>query len=306
MSSRQSSVPATDPLASFDIDIDTDELPDDIAELVADVENPAEGFFGPGSVMWRVNRENTLFLVGVSSILLQVGHPMVSAAGVEHSNFDEDLVGRFERTFDIVDTIVFGDVETAVEAAIIVRRMHEAVMGELPHDAGRFETGEDYYANRPDLLLWVHATLIDQSLVGYETYVGDLTEQERERYYEQSQIFGQLMGVPANAYPETLAEFYDYYEQAVEDNIAIGEAGNDVVGTLFDQLGPLAPVARLLGAGTMPEGARAEFEPFGLTLTPIRRQLFDGFARAVQAIPLRLLPAKIRYREKFRLFGRHE
>ncbi|AQL43138.1 hypothetical protein BV210_10610 [Halorientalis sp. IM1011] len=298
--------PTSDPLADFGIEVDADEMPDDIADLVADVDDPATGFFGPCSVMWRVNRENALFLVGVSSVLLQVGHPMVSAAGIEHSDFDEDLMGRFERTFDIVDTIVFGDVETAVEAAMIVRRMHESVVGELPGDAGRFEAGDGYYAERPDLMLWVHATLIDQSLVGYETYVDDLTDAERERYYEQSQIFGRLMGVPAEAYPETLADFYDYYERAIETDLAIGEAGEDVVETLFDQLGPLAPVARVLGAGSMPAGAREEFEQFGLTMTPTRKRLFDVFTRSIRAVPLWALPDSVRYREKFRLFGRHE
>ncbi|MDY7082916.1 MAG: oxygenase MpaB family protein [Halobacteria archaeon] len=100
--------PDYDPLSEFDGEwgVDLDDLPDDIAELAAEVDNPKDGFFGPGSVMWKVNQENALFLAGVSAVLLQVAHPMVSAAGVEHSDFDEDLFGRFETTFDIVDTIL--------------------------------------------------------------------------------------------------------------------------------------------------------------------------------------------------------
>lgn len=292
--------PTRDPLAGFDVEVDVTKPPEDIRELIeSEVDDPNHGFFGPGTVMWRVNQENTIFLAGTAAVLLQVAHPMVSAAGVQHSDYDEDLVGRFERTFDIVDTIVFGDQDTAVEAAMIVRRIHDDVVGELPGDAGRFREGDDYHANRPDLLYWVHATLIDQSIAGYEAYVRGLTSEEKQTYYEESQVFGRLMGVPKDAYPETVDEFYRDYRRLIERNVAVGETGREVITGFYDQLGVIAPFARVLAGGTMPREARKELLSWG----PVKQKLFNGFAWGVRRVPLGLLPAGLRYREKYRLFG---
>ena len=41
---------------------------------------PAVGPFGPGSMMWRVNRESILFAVAGRALLLQLAHPLVAAS----------------------------------------------------------------------------------------------------------------------------------------------------------------------------------------------------------------------------------
>lgn len=284
----------------FDVPIDQNDVPRDIEVLVERwVDDPEDGFFGPGSIMWRVNQENMIFLAGTAAVLLQVAHPMVSEAGVEHSDYEEDLAGRFERTFEIVDTIVFGDRDTAVQAALIVRRIHDGVTGELSHDTGDFQEGDSYYANRPDLLMWVHSTLIDQSLKGYEAYVAELSSEEKQRYYEESQVFGRLMGVPGEMYPETLDEFYNEYREMIERNISVGPTGREVIDGFYSQLGFSAPFARFLAGGTMPPEARDKLLEWGAT----RQRLFDLFAFGVRSIPLSILPDKYRYREKYRKFA---
>lgn len=282
--------------------VEVEELPGDVAEIVSEVENPEDGFFGPDSMMWEMSQENMVFLAGVAPVLLQIAHPMIATAGVEHSDYDDDLQGRFEETFDLIDTIIFGDLDTALKATMYVRRTHREVVGELAEDVGRFEEGDEYYAMDPDLLLWVHATLIDQAIVGYETYVREITDEERQEFYEDSQIFGRLMGIPKEKYPETIEDFYDYYEEAIENELAIGETGEEVIENYFDALGGFAPVARFLGIGTMPDHARDLFEDFGLGTTPIKDFFFEVFAKGIRTLPLSLLPRKVRYREKYREF----
>lgn len=276
------------------------ELPADIVSLMSEVDDPDEGFFGPDSMMWELGQENILFLAGVAPILLQVAHPMVSAAGVEHSDYDEDLQGRFQTTFDVLDTIVFGDLDTAVKATMFVRRTHDEVVGELPSDAGKYDEGDKYFANNPELLLWVHATLIDQSLVGYETYVQELNDTEKQQYYEESQVFGRLMGIPKDMYPETIEGFYDYYEKYIEKELVIGETGEEVIENFFGAFGLAAPFMRFLGTGTMPEPAEDLFEEYGLKSNVVKDLLFRLFAGMMRLVPLSLLPSKIRYREKYR------
>lgn len=186
------------------------ETPPDIATLIADVESHDIGFFGPDSVMWTVSREKALLLSGVSTILLQFAHPLVVAGIAGHSTFDESPIARFRRTFDLVHAIIFGDVDTAVEAALSIRAIHARVTGTLEEDVGSFAAGDRYAAADPILLLWVHATLIDQALTVYETLVAPLSEREQEEYYLECKAVGQLLGVPKEIYSGTLDDFYDY------------------------------------------------------------------------------------------------
>lgn len=291
---------ASEPLAEFNVTVDTDDLPADLEELVADVDRPEAGFFGPGSISWRINRENALMLSGVSAILLQLGHPMVAAGVDDHSDFDADPAGRFQRTFAIVDNIVFGDLDTALEAALTVRAIHDPVVGELREDVGPFSAGDRYEANRPNLLLWVHATLLDQALVAYETYVGTLTDAEREQYYQEGKRFGRLMGIPPDRFPATLDDFYAYYERELEESVAVGERGEALKDTLFSQFRVFRPLYTFFGAATMPEPCR---KAFGLPWSARRQRMFDAVAATVRRT-LPLLPARIRYDDTYRASAR--
>ena len=40
--------------------------------------DPVLGFYGPGSQMWRVNREAVLLGAGPAALLLQVAHPLIA------------------------------------------------------------------------------------------------------------------------------------------------------------------------------------------------------------------------------------
>ena len=243
----------------WDIEVDTADPPADLAPLVAAVEDPVEGFFGPGTMMWRVGRETALFLGGMTCILLQLSHPKI-APGIEHSDYEADPHARFSRTFEVVDAIIFGDVETALEGAMIVRELHTYVTGELDEDVGPYAAGEPYAASDPDLLLWVHATLIHQSVVAYDTYVEDLHDEAAERFYQDSKTFGQLFGVPRDQYPETLSEFRTYVDRTAEETLALGETGETVRDIILETSylpGPalptvLRPVRAFFGAATRP------------------------------------------------------
>src|SRR5205085_5742513 len=112
------------------------------------------GLFGPGSLTWRVNREGVLLLGGGRALLLQVAHPLVAAGVAQHSNYREDPFGRLFRTLDTVTTIVFGATPDAHEAAARLRRIHERVKGVA-------DDGTPYQATDHDLIMWVHATLVD-------------------------------------------------------------------------------------------------------------------------------------------------
>jgi uncharacterized protein (DUF2236 family) len=285
------------------VDVDTETLPADLEELADEVDDPEEGFFGPESMVWRVNRENVAALTGQTAIFMQMSHPKIAAAGVTNSNYEEDPIGRARGTAEIVEAVRFADVETALEAAMIIRTMHTWVNGTIGEDVGEFEADAHYSANDPDLLLWVHATLIDQTLLAYEKFVEELTDAEKEQYYQEAKTFGRLFGIPLEKYPETLEEFWEYYETELEETIVVSDqalelqemflGGNTVMADVLT--GYPERVYEFIVPATLPESLR---EQYGFEWTPEDQRRYDRFVSRVRRT-LPLLPDGLRYNGEY-------
>ena len=244
------------------------------------------GLFGPGSLTWRVNREGVLLLGGGRALLLQVAHPLVAAGVAEHSNYREDPFGRLYRTLDTVTTIVFGPTDDAEEAAERLHRIHTRV-------TGKADDGTAYDATSHDLIMWVHATLVDTSLLVYENYVERLTLGERERYYEEQKQLGEKFGVPYDEQPTTLADFNDYRDEVIYGGhtLRVTDELRDVAGATLHPRLPVGFVARpaveyfnLVTTALLPEWLRDEL---GLPWTPTRARMHA----AQRAVIRRLVPA---------------
>jgi uncharacterized protein (DUF2236 family) len=254
------------------------------------------GLFGPGSVIWKVNREGVLLLGGGRALILQVAHPLVAAGVAEHSDYREHPWARLYRTLDVVYRIVFGTTEEAEELALRLRNLHTRVIGVTRESAGRYPAGTRYEASDPELAMWVHATLVDTAMQVYRRYVGPLTELETRRYYEDQMLLGERFGVPRETQPQTLPEFEQYLAAMVDsDRIAVSETLRDVVDATLRP--PLHPVARplveavnLATVGMLPPRLREEL---GLPWGANRRRL-DRASRAVLRRALPLLPGMLR------------
>jgi uncharacterized protein (DUF2236 family) len=159
------------------------------------------GLFKEDSITRRVNRENILLLGGGRALLMQLAHPQVAAGVDEHSDFRTHPVRRLRRTIRMTMAIVFGDRETALGAARAVNQVHANVRG------------QGYRALDPELLLWVHATLADTALVTYETFVQRMLPREREEFYEEFQLLGELLGIPRDRFPGTYSDFQGYLDR---------------------------------------------------------------------------------------------
>src|SRR5512145_2531502 len=139
-----------------------------IDQVRAAVRDPRAGLYGPGSVSWKVNREGAVMLGGGRAALLQLAHPYVAHAVDQHSATRTDPLGRFQRTFDNVFAMVFGDWDTAVKCSRRVHAIHSRISGEISEDVGAFRKGAHYDANDESALMWVHATLLAGALEAYE------------------------------------------------------------------------------------------------------------------------------------------
>ncbi len=170
---------------------------------------PRDGFFGPGSVTWQVNRESAVFLGAGRAALLQLAHPWVAVALTQHSNLLNDAVGRFHSTFRVIYTMLFGTRGQATEASKQLYRLHTGIRGELP-------SGEHYEANEVAALRWVYATLVESAMMAYEFVLPPLTLSDREQYYAESKRMAALFGISAEALPKDWIGFLQYTATMVD------------------------------------------------------------------------------------------
>ena len=145
-----------------------------MSALAATVADPQVGLFGPGSVTWRIARESSIFLGSAPAIMLQLAHPWVAAAIVDHSPVLSDPVGRFHRTFGIYHVMEFGTLDQALAAARPA--LPPPCHGPRHHarDGRTLCGGLALPGERADALRWVHATLVDTGLRVYERVQGRL------------------------------------------------------------------------------------------------------------------------------------
>lgn len=194
----------------------------------------AEGVFGPASLTWRIDREAVTFLGAGRALLLQLAHPWVAAAITEHSRTFADPIGRFHRTFDVVFTMVFGALDSALAAARHLHRRHATIGGRLPEAVGPFDRGSFYRANEVAALRWVHATLVETALIVHELIFPPISIEERERYWSESRLFGALFGLTPADLPADWASFAAYNEaMAQSETLSVSSAARDIAHQLF-------------------------------------------------------------------------
>ena len=266
-----------------------------VAEVVAAVRDPKIGLHGPGTMSWRISREPIVFLGGGAAALLQLAHPFVAYAVAEHSKTQSDPVGRFQRTFEHVYAIVFGDLEHAVRSASRVRFVHERIAGTIGEDVGRFRVGDPYAANDEDSLLWVHATLTHTAVHVYERAVKPLEARDKERYWQESKRFAGLFGLRVDRVPSTWRDFEDYFQKTIaSDTIAVTRPASEIARFLFRPKNtsaiPFTRWYRAMTAGLLPKKLRDQYAlPYG----PIERTLLATSLRAMR-LGAPMLPRRAR------------
>ncbi|HET6381448.1 MAG TPA: oxygenase MpaB family protein [candidate division Zixibacteria bacterium] len=156
------------------------------------------GLFGPGSAAWRINREALVLAGGTAALLMQLAHPAVAAGVEQHSTFRTDPFGRLKRTLNLTYAWGFGSSRRADRALRRIDAVHAAVRGRVP------ESGEPYAARDPELVLWVHATLVDAALRVHDRYIAPLTREEAQAYHAELRVVAIRLGVPEERMPATL------------------------------------------------------------------------------------------------------
>ncbi len=230
------------------------------------------GLFAEDSITRRVNRENVLLLSGGRALLMQLAHPSVAAGVDEHSDFRTHPVRRLRRTVLMTMAMVFGDRETALAAARAVNQVHGRVRG------------EGYHAQDPELLMWVQATLVDSALAAYETFVQPLDRSERDDFYQESKVIGELLGVPRALSPATLSDFGSYMDRMLAGPVKVDDRaralGRIVLRPPLRMLPGVAMIPfEVITAGLLPACLR---EQYGLKWGAAQRR---AYRLAVATVP---------------------
>ena len=225
-----------------------------------------DGYFSPESMVRRLgNSPVTPFLGGGAAVLLQVAHPLVACGVVEHSGYDRNLWRRLVGTLRALYLITFGDREEAERAGAAVQAVHARVHGRTREQLGPFPPGTSYSASDPELMLWVHATLVYSSLAAYERFVHPLTADERERYHEDMNLVARLFGTPAEVLPHSYDTFRTYFETQLQSGtITVTRPAREVAGVILAAALPaplrlLAPAHRLATAHILPPKLRHQY-----------------------------------------------
>jgi uncharacterized protein (DUF2236 family) len=251
-------------------------------------ERPADtGLFGPGSLAWRVHRDRSFPLAAIRSLMVQALHPLAMAGVAQHSDWKRDPFGRLAATGGYILTVTYGDTAAAESAAARVRAIHTHVRGT---DG---VTGLDYKAEDPDLLLWVHAGMVDSIAQVVQRYGRGLTPDEADRYVAEMVRFAEIVGVPRERVPSTAQAMREYIDTTELRQAT--PAAQDAIGVvldppqLSDDLRELWHDVGQVAIGTLPPWARemygfAEPPPDTMEREPVR-QLIGALDVAFEALP---------------------
>lgn len=178
-----------------------------------------DGLFGPGSVTWRVMASPSTSLGTSAAVLAQMLHPKVVRLIAQASTFERnpELRGRLTAEYGL--TITYGDTASAEAAGATLRKLHSRMK------AVDIETGEQYDANEPDLLRWVHCTIPWAMLRAYDRWGPELTAAEKDRLVDEQRTAGRLAGLDPETLPATVADLEEYIASMIPKLAYTAEAG---------------------------------------------------------------------------------
>jgi len=228
-------------------------------------ERPSDGYFPrASSILRRVHEERLVGLFyGQRALCIGALAPLNYVGTSEHSYAKQTPFRRLVHTGNAFETIYFGSREDADRVLAYVDKLHQGVVGTLPHDAGVTPKGTPYSALDPELMLWTVAVIADSALCFYELFVRQLSPMEQDALWEDYVRFAELFGMPREAAPASYREFRAWWRArlAGEEMFLTDEARYVGYATAFEipLPGPHQPAKRvhdLIMLGSLPRRVR--------------------------------------------------
>tara|TARA_B100000902_G_scaffold37192_1_gene44521 strand:+ start:1370 stop:2212 length:843 start_codon:yes stop_codon:yes gene_type:complete len=231
------------------------------------------GYFGPTSMMWKVNKEITVLFGGARALLMHAAHPLIAAGARQTSFYQRDPWKRLIRTLSLQNSVTFGTKAEADDSAQRINKLHEVIKGEDE------VTGGLYDALDHEQLLWVHACLQISSIYFYEKTVKKLSTNEKNEYHKENSLAAEMVLVDVEQMPKTHDALKKWViEKSREKNYLVK---TDVAMDVFDiiaggpvpkHIKPIWPFIAFTAFNTLPQ----EFKDiYGIKTSTIKTLLVN-------------------------------
>lgn len=194
------------------------------------------GFFGPGSISWKVLGAPAVpLMIAQITNLLEAPHVDFQSILLDHdplypTNAKKQrawrgdpatkggrITDRLRRTVVGPLPIIFGDRDTARRCAERLVAYHRPMRGVNSDD------GESYDALDVDTMLFASVTIAHGALIAYERFAfrglrlpRRLPDEDRDQFFSETAELAVLMGVPRELVPVTAAQVEEYYRSQVD------------------------------------------------------------------------------------------
>lgn len=236
-------------------------------------------------------QEGILFAGSGSALLLQAAMPGIRSDDTHHErNLATELGDALQATLSYIACLVFG---TRDEKRILLELL---ARGQPPLK------GSDYYAHRPDIYLWVAATLYATATDFYQRIYGRVTLKTAEQAYAEYTLLCRVLGIPTGTtWPADRQAFWKYWDEHIERLHVTQHANSFAQDLMYRTEFPrwvqsVKPLLRVCTIEMLPPRLREEY---GLKSTMGTRGLYRstmGFSVAVYpALPTSMRSYPLRY-----------
>ncbi len=212
------------------------------------------GYFGPNSIMWKVNKEITVLFGGARALLMHAAHPLIAAGARQTSFYQRDPWKRLIRTLSLQNSVTFGTKEEADDSAHRINKLHEVIKGEDEVSGGYYDALDH------EQLLWVHACLQISSIYFYEKTVKKLTDEEKNQYHVENMKAAELVLINTKEMPQTHKGLKDWVinKSRSKDYLMYTDVAKDVQdiiagGPVPTHIKPIWPFIAFTAFNTLPK-----------------------------------------------------
>lgn len=234
--------------------------------------------------------ESVLLAGAGRAILLQLAHPAVGYGVARHSSFVADPLKRLHGTLSYIYALSNGTPKQRKFMQAQVQRAH------LPVKSAGSPDVPAYDASDAQLQLWVAATLYESASQAYDAVFPTLSAADAESVYQSYAVLGTALGMPADLWPATRADFATYWERQLEQLSVDGTVRGVAQELLAATNAPLwvkalMPLARFLTAGMLPPAVR---DMYGFAWSPRKDRTLRALFGTVSVL-VKVLPRAVRH-----------
>ncbi|MEU8690389.1 DegT/DnrJ/EryC1/StrS family aminotransferase [Streptomyces sp. NPDC048665] len=167
------------------------------------------GFFGPGSVVWKVWGYPMAPTVGFQRAVVveELDPPLVAAVHAAQGIYRRPCT-RCDRTLRYFATVAFAGSRHVCKAAGVLVKVHSRAIGRLSYGGGTYD------ANGPASQLWIPLTGWHAVLYAYEKYgPGKLTAAKEREYWQACTVTAEQQTCSPNDIPPDRDGVRAYFER---------------------------------------------------------------------------------------------